>query len=994
MRMKITEHTERPEFISLLGQNLGIKFRIFQELRMESKSDEQPQGDIYIFLNEKIHRVLDNEISFDKEDNAVVAVIETKNPRETKLEKHETQLKSYTRQTNCKIGFITNYKTIRYYYFEDSNKPKSEVNKFESLDLLTRYIANKIEENTNIPIGYNSEEIIDYLRTAIDDLLFYTKKVDADVWEHILRLSDEPESEAKKKEMSPKEEEERETFLQRSAAYVGIAQLIFYIVYRNYLIEKHHKDYSYPVLRPLSVTNGIPTQINEMLHSVPDNNLDFKSIFNKNIFSELSDESAHILQGIIRHSEGISAKFVMENDLVGQIFQQLMPFETRKKFAAFYTLPESAELITKLAIKKKDMLVYDPACGSGTLLVNAYKRKRELGSDKHKELLEQIMGSDISDIAAMMSTINLAIQDPSKWTDEVNIFPKDAFEMISGITRYDNHTQYTPEGLREITPRFTPDKNYRVDVLLANPPFTRGSRLTLTTRSMLKQLNMVRQYKIQCDFKRISYYAFFLLIAPALVKKENGTIAFILPIGAINSDIMIPVWRAIFKENFGMKFLIEASDIDESFSDSEDQEVIVILERGYTGDSKLVKLLGKLKLKNISNLVDAIETTNVNTKNIDFKIQIVSQIELQNKPCMEWRINPSNSLLILYSKYVPLKLSELSEEEQQKYSSDLSDNIQIVTENASRPVDYWFVPNKYWNIDSIEDGKITISATSENTVVLSDTSFDRVLELPKQAFIPAMTRNLRDYKNYTPIIPASSVTTYYLIDEKMSNSKIKKYYRWGQEAHKKKMFGESHSSFTPVANDGGILKKLDFSGKILALRFEKSLMGTRIITMGFHGKTSVDSDLFFAYLTSSLFLLDALEKARSRRAEFVIIYLIDFNKIYRFPNIKDLKQRTQLKDKILNASLAYNSQGTINERPSIPDLIKEVRKDKTHKLRKLDEAWLEALGLPTTIVDLLYAEIEERLSDITKKVNNDLEPTIKNEIESVPWQRTGQQKLF
>ena len=39
--------------------------------------------------------------------------------------------------------------------------------------------------------------------------------------------------------------------------------------------------------------------------------------------------------------------------------------------------------------------------------------------------------------------------------------------------------------------------------------------------------------------------------------------------------------RCQLREKFGLKILIEASDIDESFSDSQDQEIIVILEKNY-----------------------------------------------------------------------------------------------------------------------------------------------------------------------------------------------------------------------------------------------------------------------------------------------------------------------------------------------------------------------------------------------------------------------------
>jgi type I restriction-modification system DNA methylase subunit len=994
VKLKITEHTDRPDFISQLNQKLGIQFRIFQELRVGEDRIDKPQGDIFVFRSDKISRISHDEIS--TEEDAVVAVIETKNPHEKVLERHTDQLKKYLKRTNCRIGFITNYKDIRFFKFtRECRVIESDIFQSDNFENLALFVAKKIEESTKITVGYDVNEIIKFLEGTIDDLMAYTIRVDAHVWEHILRLSDELEKDAKIRELSEQEKKERDLFFQRSAAYIGIAQILFYCVLRNHVIERRlDKQYhDYPILRPLGIAHGVPTQIQDIIQDVPKNNYDFKSIFDEkhDIFSHLDDDAAEVLSKIVRKFEGISASFVIKQNLIGEIFQRLMPFETRKKFAAYYTRNKAAELLCELSILDQNQLIYDPACGSGTLLVKAYHRKKHLGLNQHTKLLEQIHGSDISDIAAIMSTVNLAIQDPAKWTNEVNIYPVDAFALISGLPRFTPHDQMTANGSKTVSPVFSPTQNYRFDVLLGNPPFTRGARLPLNTRDVLKNLDMVRKYKIHCDFKRINLYAFFLLIAPSLVKKEDGSIAFILPIGAINSEIMIEVWKALFNEKFGMKYLIEASDIDESFSDSQDQEIIVVLERDFDREARLVKLLGTLETKNISNLVSEIQSVDTTSKKTDdFLVQLIPQVELQNKPCMEWRVNPSQILILLYDKFIPLDKKQLNDFQKQRYLTDLSEHIQIITENASRPVDYWFIPNKFWEIEKIDDEKIFITATSSNTVVSKNLQSKKTLTLPKIFFIPSMARSLKEYTNYPPIIPENLINDFYLVDEHESQFDLKEYYKWGREGHKQNLFGESHSSFTAVENAGGIIKKINFSNsKTLALRFKTSLMGTRIITVGFLGKDQIDSDIFFSYLTSSLFLLDTLEKSRSRCAEFVILYQIDLYKIYRFPDFPNIEKHSESIDKILSASERYNGSTPLKDRPRLPELIQQVRTNKQHPLRKLDEAWFEALNIPISFIDTLYQEIEERLSDIVKKkeVEPDEDPTIIKQL-------GGQQKLF
>jgi hypothetical protein len=997
VKLKISEHTERPDFISQLNQKLGIQFRIFQELGFEDGEKKKPRTDIIIFHADKISRISNEEIAFSSYDDAIVTVIETKNPNEKVLEKHKDQLKGYLKKVNSKIGFITNYKDIRFFEFSPEYRViDSDIYQADNLESLAHYIAQKIEIATKISVGYDANEIIKFLEITIDDLMVYTKRVDADVWEHILRLSDELEKDAKISEFSDQEKKERDLFFQRSAAYIGIAQILFYCVLRNHIIERRlDKNYhEYPVLRPLGLAHGVPTQIQDIIQDVPRNNFDFKSIFDErhNIFSHLDDDAADVLSKIVQKFEGISASFVIKQNLIGEIFQRLMPFETRKKFAAFYTRDKAAELLCELSIHDKDQLIYDPACGSGTLLVKAYHKKKHLGLTQHTQILEQIHGSDISDIAAMMSTVNLAIQDTAKWTNEVNIYPADAFALISGLSRFMPHDQLNANGSKTVSPVFSPTRDYRVDVLLGNPPFTRGARLPLDTRDVLKNLDMVKKYNISCDFKRISLYAFFLLIAPSLVKKEHGSIAFILPIGAINSEIMIEVWKALFNEKFGMKYLIEASDIDESFSDSQDQEIIVVLEKNYEKEARLVKLLGSLDSKNISKFVSEIQSVDTtNKKTDDYLIQLIPQIELQNKPCMEWRVNPSNILILLYHKFIPLNLNQLNDLQKQRYSTDLSNEISIVTENASRPADYWFIPNKFWEIEKIEDDKIIINATSLNTIVSKNIGSKKTLILPRKFFVPAMARSLKEYKDFPSIIPEDLINDYYLINEKETKFDLKDYYKWGQEGHKQKLFGESHSSFTAVKNSGGLVKKINFSNsKTLALKFQTPLMGTQIIRMGFSGQDEETNNLFFAYLTSSIFLLDALEKSRARCAEFVLINQVDFYKIYRFPNFTEIKRSPDKIDKILTASIKFNGNIALKDRPRIPELIQQIRTNKQHPLRKLDESWFDALGLPIAFIDTLYQEIEERLSDIVQKKENEQdeeEPVVVKNI-------GGQQTLF
>jgi hypothetical protein len=964
--VKFSEHSDRPEFIDLLKRGLGIKFKVYQEVIYIDTHGTKQQTDIVIFDAEKIDIVADT-LKWTSEDS-IVAIIETKIQREENLENHERQLFDYLTSLKSKIGFITNYHDISSYIFTyDITKPEKKHYSSENIEEIAGYIIDVISKNTQISITKTPEEIIRLLEISVNDLTKFTSKISGDEWEKILRLSDTLEIEEKKKELSEKELSEREKFFQTSAAYIAIAQILFYITFRQFRIDRHENEN--PTLRMLGSANGIPTQLQEIIEDIPNNDLNFKAIFGKHqeVFTYLDDETAPVLKDVVKHLEGLSARFVIENDLIGQIFQRLMPWETRKTLAAFYTLGKAAELLCRLAIKDKNETVYDPACGSGTLLVNAYKRKKELGLNQHKELLEQIRGSDISDIATMMSTINLAIQDPTKWVNHVNIFPYDAIDLAFGMTRFQQHEHVSPNGKMKVDPQTAYESFRPVDILLANPPFTRGSRLSERQREKLRGLPLVKEYGYKPNFKAVNLYAFFMLIAPHLIKKETGKIAFILPQGAINAQVMVDIWKILFKINFGLKIIIEASDVDESFSDSKDQEIMVILEKAFNSECRFVKLLGDLQVKNIRELVERIEKIQTpSEKTDDFIIQILSQKEVQSKTCMEWNLNPRKTLMLAYQQFIPLSLEHLPDNDKKRYKEDLSKILTIITENASRPVDYWFIPNGFWDIEKIENGNFILKATSKNIVITNDKNKKQIIEVPEDNFIPTISRSLKDYSDYSPIIPDNELKNFYLLDENRFD--MKEYYEWGKEAHEKQLFGESHSRFTPALNSGGLVKKIDFSSsKTLALRFKKPMMGRRCISLGYYSQDDIISDLFFAYLSSSLFLLDAIEKSRKRRAEFVIIYQVDFYKLYRFPNLKKILKNRENTNEILKNSIQHNGTTSLKNRLTIPEQIREARVNLDSNLRKLDESWFKALNLPLTYLDTMYQEIEEGLKDIITK---------------------------
>ena len=102
----------------------------------------------------------------------------------------------------------------------------------------------------------------------------------------------------------------------------------------------------------------------------------------------------------------------LDYEILGHIFERLIGPEERHKYGQYYTRVEVVDLINSFCIRTGNEKIMDPACGGGTFLVRAYVRKRELSpSKRHKEMISELYGVDVSHFATHLTTINLASRD-------------------------------------------------------------------------------------------------------------------------------------------------------------------------------------------------------------------------------------------------------------------------------------------------------------------------------------------------------------------------------------------------------------------------------------------------------------------------------------------------------------------------------------------------------------------------------------------------------
>jgi tRNA1(Val) A37 N6-methylase TrmN6 len=282
--------------------------------------------------------------------------------------------------------------------------------------------------------------------------------------------------------------------------------------------------------------------------------------------------------------------------------------------AAFYTNNEAAEILAQLAIDKPDAKVLDLACGSGTLLVAAYRRKRELllrekgefTFEDHKRFLEQdLTGIDIMPFAAHMAVVHLALQALAAGheAEKVRIAVWDSTELEPGQTipaisrelkaayrrptlelffegKPPTEEAYVEKGavtLEGIGGEQIPLE--KVDVVIMNPPFTRQERLPKEYKNALaKRLKGYEKYL----HGQLGLYGYFILLADKFIK-ENGRIALVLPSTFLRIRSTEGI-RQLLAESYSIEYIITTWRKAAFSEGAKFREVLLIARKGNNLD--------------------------------------------------------------------------------------------------------------------------------------------------------------------------------------------------------------------------------------------------------------------------------------------------------------------------------------------------------------------------------------------------------------------------
>ncbi len=382
------------------------------------------------------------------------------------------------------------------------------------------------------------------------------------------------------------------------SAYILINQLLFYRIFSK-------KTGKVPVLSEINKKEDVIKCFDAILK------IDFIPIFKIDIIKLLPPSSESLMSVINKIIEILSALKPenMEHDLPGRIFHDLLPPTTRKLLAAFYTRPIAAEIVAGLAVDKYNSQVIDPACGSGTLLVAAYGRKKRLGGDRqnlHREFLEEeITGIDIMPFASHLTAVNLAAQDVEEIANNLKVGSSDSLKLKAGyfLNRLASEISHqmnlldpdvTPERVNVMeeakVDTFTVDK---FDAVIMNPPFTKQERLPSDYHREVTQ-------KWGSGGAGVGLWGPFMLLANELLK-DNGKIGAIIPINFLRGEETRAIRNFFINDKYTWKYLLRSTKNYAFSESSEYSDIIVILEKNNSKENKKRKTGIVLIKKNLKD---------------------------------------------------------------------------------------------------------------------------------------------------------------------------------------------------------------------------------------------------------------------------------------------------------------------------------------------------------------------------------------------------------
>jgi len=378
----------------------------------------------------------------------------------------------------------------------------------------------------------------------------------------------------------------------RQAAYLLVNKILFY----NLLQLKRPTELD-PLQLPEGLSKGAALQKHLQVFFDQVLQIDYGTIYTADFIDSLAFPDIVEVVTEVKELTNILQRYDFSKlgfEVIGNIFQHLIPENERHSLGQYFTSPDIVDLILRFCLKNERDKIIDPACGAGTFLVRAYQHKKLMNQLlPHETILDTLWGTDIAKFPAHLSTINLAINDLSVDKNYPNIIHEDFFALLSNSSGFELPTKWRVARAKtlDVEERLVEYPRW-FDCIVGNPPYTRQEEISevapATTADKYKG-NLIRKALFEISgkqlaaiSKRAGIHAYFFVHATKFLH-QGGRFGFIVSNPWLDVDYGRGL-QEFFLKNYKIIAVIE-SQVERWFADADINTCIVILEK-CSGDEK------------------------------------------------------------------------------------------------------------------------------------------------------------------------------------------------------------------------------------------------------------------------------------------------------------------------------------------------------------------------------------------------------------------------
>jgi len=375
----------------------------------------------------------------------------------------------------------------------------------------------------------------------------------------------------------------------RQTAYLLINKILFYQALRT----KQSSLVALNIPDDLTAGGQLQKQLQEVYFGYVRERIDYETVFSTDFIDQIAFPDSKEVVSEIKDVVNIVTQYNFAQlgyEVIGQIFERLIPQEERHNLGQYFTNADVVDLILKFCLNHEDDKILDPACGAGTFLVRGYQHKKLLNLRlSHEEILKGLWGVDIAKFPAHLATINLAI----KGLGVDKNYPCIAQEDFFNLSVYKTGLEL-PEGWRKIIVYQLSGEKKEIayprwfDCIVGNPPYTRQEEIAEITQKSDYKKELVHKaiyygnQKLAEISKRAGIYAYFFVHGTKLLK-NGGRFGFIVSNAWLDVDYGKGL-QELFLTHYKIVAIIE-SKVERWFEDADINTCIIILEK--CNDKKL-----------------------------------------------------------------------------------------------------------------------------------------------------------------------------------------------------------------------------------------------------------------------------------------------------------------------------------------------------------------------------------------------------------------------